>query len=247
MIKHRLCAIVLASAAIVMGSTTAAHGATLLHHYDFASGAVDLVGTENGTLFGGASISSGHLNLDGNGDYVQFGTHLVPTTGSYSVALFGQRNADQVAFTEMISQGSSGGVGFYIGTDPSGNIRASDQWASTGVPFGGVGSFTHYALVVDAGTGSSTLYVNGAVRASLPSAITSNPAGTDTRLGRQFAPFDEYFNGVLDDVRIYSGALTSQEVAALAAASVPEPATYALLVIGLALIGANANSVKRNS
>lgn len=78
MLNHRLCSIVLASAAAVVGITNAAHGATLLHYYDFTSSAVDLIGTENGILFGDARVSGGQLNLDGNGDYVQFGTHIVP-------------------------------------------------------------------------------------------------------------------------------------------------------------------------
>ena len=145
---------------------SAATGATLSHHYDFSSGVVDMAGSANGTLIGGAKVAAGQLNLDGSDDYVQFASPLVPTSGSYSVTLFGLRAANQDAFTEIISQGASGGPGFYIGTDPAGKIRASDQWASTGVAFGNVGSITHYALVVDASAGTSNLYVNGAIQAT---------------------------------------------------------------------------------
>lgn len=140
----------------------------------------------------------------------------------------------------MISQGLSGGPGFYIGTNFAGNIRAGDLF-STGVPFGSVGSLTHYAVVFDAIAATSKLYVNGAVVASLSSAISAGAAGTNTRFGRQFDPFNEYFNGLLDDVRVYSGALTAQEVALLA---VPEPETYILLAVGLVLIGAHARRSK---
>src|SRR5262249_26206085 len=40
--------------------------------------------------------------------------------------------------------------------------------------------------------------------------------GDDTRLGRQFDPFDEYFNGNMDELWVYSGTLTAEEVATLA-------------------------------
>ena len=131
----------------------------LVYHYDFSSGVVDLVGNQNGTLFGDANVSGSRLNLDGNGDYVQFAESIVPTSGSYFVALFGRRAANQAAFTEMISQGQSAGPGFCVGTNIAGNIRVGDQWAVAGVPFGAVGQLTSYAVVVDAVAGTSKLYV----------------------------------------------------------------------------------------
>lgn len=237
MVQQKFFLAVAACMAMLLGSVTSANGATLAHHYDFTSGVVDLVGSENGTLFGDANVSSGRLNLDGNGDYVQFATSIIPTSGSYSVALFGQRDVNQAAFTEIISQGQSGGPGFYIGTNPAGNIRVGDLWTATGVPFGPVGSLTSYAVVVDAGAGTSKLYVNGAVVGTLATAITIGATGTATRLGRQFTSINEYFNGSLDDVRIYTGALTSQEVA-LIATPVPEPGTFALMAVGFLTVSA---------
>ena len=62
--------------------------AALIHHYDFTSGVNDTVGGSNGVLVNGASVSGGALNLDGIDDYVQFSSHIVPTSGSYTVALF---------------------------------------------------------------------------------------------------------------------------------------------------------------
>jgi hypothetical protein len=47
-------------------------------------------------------------------------------------SLFATRAASQGSYTEVISQAYSG-AGFYIGTDPGGNMRASDAWGSTGV------------------------------------------------------------------------------------------------------------------
>ena len=221
------------SACFVAGTTRAA---TLIHHYDFADGAVDVVGTADGSILGDANVAGGRLNLDGAGDYVQFASHVVPTSGSYSVAFFAERHIDQARFTEVISQGFSGGPGFYIGTDPGGRIRASDAWTSTGVAFGAPGVPTHYVLVADTTTGTSTLFVDGVVAATLGSAIATTSLGTPTRFGRQFEQHDESFGGWIDEVRIYEGALTASEVSALAA-PVPEPGAIALMAGGLAVLG----------
>ena len=59
--------------------------------------------------------------------------------------------------------------------------------------------------------------------------VVSPPAGTFTRLGRQYGPHAEFFPGDIDEVRIYTGALTADEVQALA---VPGPSGAALVAVG---------------
>jgi hypothetical protein len=217
-----------------------AHAANLNHHYDFSTGVVDLAGTINGTLLGNANVAGGTLNLDGSGDWAEFPTSIVPNAGSWSVALFAKGNGVQAGFAELISQGATGGPGFYIGTDSSGSfIRATDSWASTGVAFGAPNVWTHYALVVDAGANTSQLFVGGTLAAMVPYAIATSLNGSPTRLGRQFDPFGEFFNGSIDDVRTYDGVLTPLEVAQLAN-PVPEPASAALLALGGAALAAVA-------
>lgn len=223
--------------ALLLSAATAlpVQAAFLNHHFSFQTGLADLVNPlVIGTAYGNANVSGGVLNLDGSGDFVEFATALVPNAGSYSVALFAQGNGLQAGYTELISQGASGGPGFYLGTDSSGQwIRATDSWGVTGVPFGAANTWNHYAFVVDAsGPGQTRLYVNGVPAALLPFAITTSIAGSPTRFGAQFAPYAEFFNGALDEVRIYDGALTGAEVAALAN-PVPEPATTLTLALGL--------------
>lgn len=219
------------------------HAATLLHYYDFNtdlnSGAtlVDLTGSANGTLQGGAQTQNGALSLNGQDAYVQFANVIIPVTGSYSVTFNLTRNSEQSgSFVEWLSQGQSGGPGFYIGTNPNGAIRVGDSW-TPGVSPTPAGVLTHYALVVDSSNSLSTLYIDGISVAGVTMAIGTGSGGSSTRLGRQFDPADEFFNGSMDELRIYDGALDDSAIAALAnppTTQVSEPGGLALLSIALA-------------
>lgn len=227
-------ALTLAAAASLAATS---HAQILLHQYDFTGDASDAVGTADGSLINGASVSGGLLILDGTDDYVQFGEKIVPTSGSYSVTLFARQSALQNgSIVEFISQGFSGGPGFYIG-HASSQIRATDSWASTGVAYPSDLVQHHFALTVDAGTSVSSFYIDGTLLGTLNAAITTTSGGTNTRFGRQFEPFAEFFRGELDDVRVYSGALNATQVAAVATGAslvaAPEMGTLALLGLGV--------------
>jgi hypothetical protein len=138
------------------------------------------------------------------------------------VALFAQQRAPQTgSFVELISQGfsSTGPYGFYIGHD-AGNpafIRATDASSSpnTGVLFPADGRRHHYALVIDAEANESRLYLDCSLVWSLGFAIALQAGGNDTLLGRQYAPYAEYFGGTLDDVRVFDHALSIAELSSL--------------------------------
>ncbi|WP_346286152.1 LamG domain-containing protein [Zoogloea sp.] len=229
--------------------------ATLLHYYDFNTdlnpGAplVDLAGSANGTLQGGAQTQNGVLSLNGQDAYVQFAGMIIPATGSYSVTFNLARNSEQSgSFVEWLSQGQSGGPGFYIGTSPSGGIRVGDNWTPGASPTP-AGVLAHYALVVDASSNLSTLYIDGINVANVAIAIGTGSGGSPTRLGRQFDPADEFFNGSMDELRIFDGALDDSAVAALAnppPTRVPEPAGLALLSIALATMLPHLTARRRN-
>jgi hypothetical protein len=195
-----------------------AHGASAIHYYSFEQegAVVDTVGSADGTLLNGATVQSGVLALDGVSQYVEFGQELLPTNGSFSVAFFAQELSPTTDRAEIISQGRWFGPGFYMGYyAPVRGLRLGDEWQDTGMRFPKDRLMHHYALTVN--EKESCLYFDGVqVRNTRPIHIAGG--GNNTRLGRQYDPWPEYFHGTVDELWIYQGALTAAQVAKLAAA-----------------------------
>ncbi|TMG80194.1 MAG: LamG domain-containing protein, partial [Betaproteobacteria bacterium] len=196
--------------------------AALIHQYTFAGpGVTDSVGSVNGVLVNGATVSGGLLNLSGSA-YVQFNSNIIPTGLAPFSVLF---NAQELSFpssfndgyAEMISQGFSGGPGFYIGHDPSHNFRFGDLFMSTGIAFPNDHAMHRYALTSDAS--GSRFYIDGLLVGSSPTQEFIPSTGTITRLGQQFEccgpgslPFPEAFQGAISNVRIYNTALPAAQI-----------------------------------
>lgn len=201
---------------VLMLLAGAAFGATPLHHYNFdGDSATDLIGSSEGRLLGGAVVVSGALTLNGTTAYVQFDENVIPGS-DFSVTLFAQELTPASDRMELISQGRSYGPGFYLGYyGTNRQMRVGDQWQSTRTRYPADGLMHHYAVTSD-GLGCR-LYIDGVCVAS-NAPIQIGSSGNYTRLGQQFEPWGEFFHGALDELWVYSGALTPEEVALLAAA-----------------------------
>ena len=219
--------------------------AQVIHHFTFdAQTVADSVGTATGTLFNGASLLGGNLSLDGIDDYVQLNQKIVPTgPAALSVTIHAQQASVQSGtFVELISQGFSTGPGFYIGHDPRRIIRLGDQFQFTGVPFPSDGDFHFYALTSDTATGTR-FYIDSSLVFSSPTQLNTTPMGTDTRFGRQLAPANEFFQGLINDVRVYDVVLTATEVAAVHADVAGVPFAAFIPKVGM-LLGPAVNDDK---
>ena len=216
--------------AVAFAATPSA--AALTHAYEFSgSGVTDSVGTDNGTLNNGATVSGGMLHLDGIDDSVGFGAYLVPTGGAaFSVFIRVDGQPDPATHTEIISQAFSGG-GFYVGTAPGGNFRLTDAFTSTGIAY-------HSAtrdLLLTSGAGGTKFYIDGGLVFSNAGAAASAAGGSFTRFGQQFAPYSEYFKGDIDAIRIYDSVILPGDV--VEPSGVPEPATWAMMMFGFGVAG----------
>jgi hypothetical protein len=223
-----------ATLTLLTAMSLSANAAILIHSYTFTGNVNDGTGAENGTSFGDANVSGGVLNLDGTGDYVEFGTGLIPSSGSFSVLITARVSVPPpFGFMDAISQGSSGNA-FYIGTVGVSGMRIGDTWGAPAVTYPTDGDWHVIAVTRDTGSGDTSLYIDGVLE-DFTSAAFSNPFNSETRFGRQYGPHSEYWNGQLDDILIYDGALNASEVLALST-SVPEPWTMSLTAAGLVAV-----------
>jgi Concanavalin A-like lectin/glucanases superfamily len=144
-----------------------------------------------------------------NSDNASTSAYLVPSSGDFTVELW--FNVPSNATTmEFVSQGSSG-TGFYLGIlGTNGQFRAGDGWQTTDVSVP-VNQWAHLAVTSAAGVGS--LYLNGALVATNNTySVSSAGSGSFFTIGQQFSPFFEYLTGTLDQIRVWSLALTQAQV-----------------------------------
>ena len=238
---------VLCCAAMLGGFSVPLH-ASLVGHWTGDSTTTDSTAGNDGTWNGSAAYTTGvfgnAFSFDGSNSVsiastaaYQFGT------GDFSVALWVnfaalQHDADGLFHKDDFGEdattngwlfnldGSGGGVGWVVrdfGASQVLNARlAAENFATN----------TWYQLVgVRQGT-TLRLYVDGTLVAQNTGALVnvSNTVGLD--IGSLSAGSPQFFNGAIDDVRLYNHALSAGEVTSLT--SVPEPAATTALAAALA-------------
>uniref|UniRef100_UPI0005509EB8 LamG domain-containing protein n=1 Tax=Haloferula sp. BvORR071 TaxID=1396141 RepID=UPI0005509EB8 len=205
--------------------------ADLRAHYELNGALTDTAASYHGSgQGGGPTYLSGWFDkaadLDGTDDYVQLPAGFLNGVTDCTFAArfrwdggnswqrvfdFGNNTTQYIVLTPNSAAGT---LRFTIST--TGN--ASEQILETPMP--APGDWTTVAIVLSGDTG--TLYVNGAVAST--GTITLDPANIApvlNYLGKSQWP-DPYFNGAIDDLRIYNRALNATEVRSLA---VPPAAT----------------------
>lgn len=204
-----------------------------LHTHFTFDGVTDLVvadvsGNEhNGTLINGPALVSGRqgsaMLFDGVNDYMQLPAGAVQDLSDFTIATWVYWNASR-AWERIFDFGSN--TGYYMFLTPragdgkarfaittSANYGESVIASSAALP---TGRWVHVAVTLSGSTG--TLYVDGGVVGSSSSILLAPfrlGETSQTWIGRsQYA--DPYFNGKIDDFRIYNGALSAAEVLVLA-------------------------------
>jgi hypothetical protein len=203
----------------------------LFSRYSFDIDARDDVGSNNGTLVNGASITSDPvrgnvLALDGTDDYVGLpADNMAAGRGEISVAMW--LKPDEWSGERMIYDEPGGSYGEWwqfsmscgawytrdTSTGPEGG--RSNDIDLPGVP---VGQWHHLAFVYSVSTSTKAIYYDGAPYSSSSTSIEALTTDRAT-IGIAWSGDTRnlHFDGMVDEVRFYNRALSPSEVAELAA------------------------------
>ncbi|TDC48657.1 LamG domain-containing protein [Jiangella ureilytica] len=186
------------------------------------------------TVTGATWLGSGRIGagrqFDGADDQLQTAGPVVTGTGSFTVTAWAYLSVGpaDTATRTVVSQDGGAGSAFALAYDgATRSWRASLQGASgapavaTSAEPATAGLWTNLALVYDAGptpatTGQLRLYVNGRLAGA---AVGVAPPAADGVLaigrGRSGGAAAGFFKGVLDDVRVFGGALSTTQLRAV--------------------------------
>jgi hypothetical protein len=240
MCAKRYLAVSFVLAAMLMLSVSPA-AADLIHRWSFTDGtANDSVGTANGALYNGASISGGALHVDGIDDYMRTSAISEAIGAKTLVAWVKLDNLTQRSGGVLtIEETAHGGVD-YFDSITYGEI-ASNQWMngsnawfrSKGVDNGGaLEASTGWVMMAITYTSDHqvNIYRNGTPYASYStvsagvaqSPVSLSAGSTDVILGKRHynpsdtmgtaAGTDAWLAGTIDEARIYNSALSDAEV-----------------------------------
>jgi len=187
--------------------------------YQFEDNANDTTGNYNGTA-SNVTYASGYINNAAvfNGSSSVFDTNLsVPT--NWTVSLWLKRTPNGY-FGGTTNSSVRSGVYFYANSN--GKIQVNNRNSSGGnidslsTSTGLVteGNWHHIAITFDStsGTGLTTVYIDGVNEGTLDGTPTHS---TDFKFGRSGDYAVEYFNGSIDQIRIFNKSLSADDVATL--------------------------------
>ena len=197
--------------------------------------ASDAVGTNSGILQGGVTFGGGEVGqafiFDGSSGLVR-----IPASASLNVGAGNGLTIEcWISPSDLTTRplvdwnnGSTYGAHFWlsIATPPAyspgalfANLRDTanhDHWISSAAGTVSTGTWQHVALSYDKIAGIATLYYNGTVVATQTMGSFTPQTSYDMFLGRRpSSDLPAYYQGLLDEVSLYSRALTAAEIQAI--------------------------------
>lgn len=212
--------------------------ADLIHRYSFGADAGDSVGTANGTLMNGATVSGGQVSCDGSDDYVDLPGDVIAinslTTG-LTLELWSTQPTINQDFSMTASFGGewSNGTGqdyLMISTTRGNNssraaIANTPDDASLWADEKGVDgpelndALEHYyVLTVDDpaadGSGAFSYYIDGVLQGAvgLTGTLVSGLSNSVAYLGKGTYTNDGAAQCTINEYRIYNSVLTTQQI-----------------------------------
>jgi hypothetical protein len=225
--------------------TVVAETSGLLVHYQFdetgGTVATDSSGRGNhGTYVGNPTFGAGSVGgavvlaggaSDSNAPYVSIPNGV----------LAGAQNLTVATWVTWSGTGGDGQWIYGLGLDSNRYVFSGPNWSKSAILRSGItlnswqaekgmsstsalpsGSWQHLAVVVDSTAQTATMYLNGTAIATAtevtikPSDLYDATKSVSGYIGKSLFPGDAYFNGAVDDFRVYDRALSAAEITRLA-------------------------------
>ena len=197
----------------------------LIAYYPFDGNANAKIGTLNGTV-SGATLSTGRNNesntaysFDGVDDYIEIGSGMLSGDGEFSILIW--INTSSGSFARILSQRNGGFNGqYFVDLLSDGKIKFGTysnslyKWTVTTSSALNDGNWHHLAFVQQDNGGK--MYLNGSLDQTDNSNGKVNLLSTiKTYLGYDNRNRGAYYTGKVDDLKIYSRALSASEIQTL--------------------------------
>jgi len=178
-----------------------------------------------GVLQADAAVSGGTLQLDGSGDYLQFGNNLteIRNMTQYTLAAWVNPNvATHSPYARIVEHEDN--YYFWINGNKY-RFEGHADPAATSTTSTSAGTWQHVvATYSQEGSGPTSIYVNGAPAEATATGTNSTRNDTDTfQIGARRSSSggaSNFLNGQLDDVAVFGEVLSNWEIDALAGGGV---------------------------
>ena len=166
----------------------------------------------------------GAIDLDGKGDYVSVdkptGFDFAPNSFSVSAWINARDTKGQWNTIMEYNRGGLNDNRFGLWLDPDGRFHFRVGWTTWHSEQGlNPNQWYHLVATYNRGTRQMKLYVDGALdgQAALIFGF-SNPTVANLTIGARGSGDDEYFDGLIDDVRVFDSTLTQEDILTLVGA-----------------------------
>ncbi len=201
---------------------------SLAHRYSFNTNSPapvwDSIGMAHGMLMGNAVVTNGQLMLNGaSGGYVNLPGGLV--SGSSAVTLeFWATLGTGGNWERIVDFGNISGVNglqyFFYSPNTSLGGQRMEMSTNTTTTYDIAGTLNnrtvHVVCIVDPTNHYAAVYTNGVLESSVTMTwpAFSSVSTAWSFIGRSLFSSDAYLNATIDELRLYDGRLTPQEIAA---------------------------------
>ena len=194
-------------------------------NYDFIrvtySSLSDMTSGNSGTIvstgLGGTGVGTGSINyildLDGTNDYVSLPNSINMGTSDFTLSIW--LKTDDVSSRQHVFQQTGSNDNRVIAINSGGSLTSRLGGSGSDHVSGATlstGSWYHIALVHDNSANTLKWYVNGTEQNTNTSVNVPSNTGT-FYLGTNSNANDKYFNGQIDEVRIWNDIRTASEIA----------------------------------